>query len=203
MDNHMSLSNNALATRTNYLRGVQHLMMQLGKLPQDCSFDELKGFLVGIPNPRIAKYHTEILDREELHRLFAACRDIRQLLIVQLPFDTGMRSGKLLRLELKDFDKTNRAITLRRGKGQKLRVIPYGEHIRTTLKAYVKIWATYLKQSSLMSYKEKGLLCCINSMVFVFITHASSTIFFLNRHGMYSINWVGINNDSGHRRLLL
>ena len=30
MDKHMSLSNNALATRTNYLRGVRHLMMLKG-----------------------------------------------------------------------------------------------------------------------------------------------------------------------------
>ena len=191
MDNHMSLSNNALATRTNYLRGVRHLMMQLGKLPQDCSVDELKGFLVslrekrqlssssinlrvcglkyyfrhvakrldlvvGIPNPRIARYHTEVLDQEELHRLFAACRDVRQLLIVQLLFDTGMRSGELLRLELKDFDKTNRTITIRRGKGQKLRVIPYGEHIRTTLKAYIKMLGYLPKAAIIESYKEKG-----------------------------------------------
>ncbi len=155
MDNHMNLRNNAVATRTNYVRGVRHLMMQLGKLPEDCTVEQIKGFLVklrdtgqlssssinlrvcglkyyfrhivnrldlvvGIPNPRIAKYHTEVLTTAELLTLFQACRDVRQLLIVQLLFDTGMRSGELLRLELKDFDKTNRTIILRKAKGQKL-----------------------------------------------------------------------------------
>ncbi|MEZ5043333.1 MAG: phage integrase N-terminal SAM-like domain-containing protein [Saprospiraceae bacterium] len=45
MDNHINLSNNALATRTNDVSGVRHLMMQLGNLPEDCSVDEIKGFL--------------------------------------------------------------------------------------------------------------------------------------------------------------
>jgi len=187
----MSLSNNAVATRTNYLRGVRHLMMQLDKLPEECTVDQLKAFLVklrdsgqlssssinlrvcglkyyfrhvvnridlvvGIPNPRIAKYHTEILDVAEMQCLFDVCRDTRQLLIVQLLFDTGMRSGELLRLELKDFDKANRTIILRKSKGQKLRVIPYGEYVRTTLKAYIKMLGYFPKGAIIESYKEKG-----------------------------------------------
>lgn len=188
----MNLSNNAVATRTNYVRGVRHLMMQLGKLPENCTIDEIKSFLVklrdtgqlssssinlrvcglkyyfrhvvnrldlvvGIPNPRIAKYHTEVLTTAELLTLFQSCRDVRQLLIVQLLFDTGMRSGELLRLELKDFDKTNRTIILRKAKGQKLRVIPYGEYVRTTLKAYIKMLGYFPKGAIIESYKEKGV----------------------------------------------
>ena len=187
----MNLSNNAVATRTNYLRGVRHLMIQLGKLPQDCSVDQIKAFLVklrdsgqlssssinlrvcglkyyfrhvvnrldlvlGIPNPRIAKYDTEVLTTSELMILFQTCRDVRQLLIIQLLFDTGMRSGELVRLELKDFDKENRTIILRKAKGQKLRVIPYGEHIRSTLKAYIKMLGYFPKGALIESYKEKG-----------------------------------------------
>ena len=135
----MTIANNALATQTNYIRGVRHLMMELGKLPEDCSVHEIKAFLgklsqegllsssslnlrvcglkyyfrhvanridlvVSIPNPRIAKYDTEVLDSQELLKLFAACYDVRQLLILQLFFDTGVRSGELLRMQLKDFD---------------------------------------------------------------------------------------------------
>ena len=191
MDNHMNLANNAEATRTNYVRGVRHLMMELGKLPEDCSVNEIKGFLVklrdtgqlssssinlrvcglkyyfrnvakrldlvvGIPNPRIAKYHTEVLNTDELTQLFRACRDVRQLLIIQLLFDTGMRSGELLRLKFNDFDKTNRTIILRKCKGGKLRVIPYGAHIRTTLKDYIKVLGYLPKGAIIESYKEKG-----------------------------------------------
>lgn len=191
MDDHMNLSNNAVATRTNYVRGVRHLMMDLGKLPENCTVQEIKGFLVklrdtgglssstinlrvcglkyyfrhvakrldlvvGIPNPRIAKYHTEVLTTVELEQLFGACRDVRQQLIVQLLFDTGMRVGELLRIQFKDFDKTNRTIILRKCKGKKLRVIPYGAHIRNTFKQYVKMLGYIPKGPIIESYKVKG-----------------------------------------------
>jgi site-specific recombinase XerD len=199
MDNHMALANNALATRTNYIRGVRHLMMQLGKLPEDCTAHEVKAFLVklreeavlsssslnlrvcglkyyfrhvakrldlvvAIPNPRIAKYDTEVLDSQELLQLFAACRDVRQLLVIQLFFDTGMRSGELLRLQLKDFDKKNRTIILRKTKGQVLRVIPYGEHVRIVLKDYIQMLGYYPKGALLESYKEKGKALSIRGL---------------------------------------
>ena len=190
MDNHMNLANNALATRTHYLRGVRHLMVNLSKLPEECSVNEIKAFLVklrdsgqlssssinlrvcglkyyfrhvvkrldlvaSIPNPRIAKYDTEVLDASELHRLFGACRDIRQVLIIQFLFDTGIRSGELIRLQFKDFDKSNRTLTVK-GKGQKIRVVPYGEHLRTTLKKYIKVLGYVPKQTIIESYKDKG-----------------------------------------------
>jgi len=186
----MALANNALATRTNYLRGVRHLMMDQGKLPEECTVNEIKAFLVkirneaqlsssslnlrvcglkyyfrhvvkrldlvvSIPNPRISKIETEILDQAELQRLFDACRDMRQLLIVQLLFDTGLRSRELLRLQFKDFDKHNRTITVR-GKGEKIRVVPYGEQLRLTLKGYVKMLGYFPKENIIESYKEKG-----------------------------------------------
>jgi integrase len=143
----MILRNNAKATRINYVRGVRHLMMSTGRLPEASDVNQIKSFLVklrdtgalssssinlrvcglkyyfrhvvdridlvvGIPNPRIAKYHTEVLDSVELRQLFKACRDVRQLLIIQLLFETGMRSRELLRLELKDFNKELRTIAI-------------------------------------------------------------------------------------------
>lgn len=112
--------------------------------------------VVKIPNPRIAKYHTEVLDAAEIRQLFDACRDVRQLLVIQLLFDSGMRAGELMRLSLKDFDKEKRTIILRRTKGQVLRVIPYGEHIRTTLIQYIKVLGYYPKGTLIESYKIKG-----------------------------------------------
>jgi len=42
----MSLKNQAHATRINYIRGVRDLMLNLGKLPENCTVDELKAYLV-------------------------------------------------------------------------------------------------------------------------------------------------------------
>lgn len=187
----MALANSALATQINYVRGVRHLMIDTGKLPEECTVHEIKAFLVqlrdtgqlssssinlrvcglkyyfrhvalrldlvvNIPNPRIAKYHTDVLDRQEMQQLFRVCKDVRQLLILQLLFDTGMRSSELLRVQLKDFDKTNRTIIIPKTKGGVLRVVPYGEHIRTTLKAYIQMLGYFPKGALIESYKEKG-----------------------------------------------
>jgi len=91
-----------------------------------------------------------------MKRLFNACRDMRQLLIVQLLFDTGLRSRELLRLELKDFNKEHRTITVNNSKGQKMRVIPYGSHIRSTLVDYIKMLGYWPKGTIIESYKYKG-----------------------------------------------
>lgn len=112
--------------------------------------------VVKIPNPRIAKYETEVLSTAELKLLFSVCRDVRQLLILQLLFDTGIRSGELRRLEFKHFDKHNRTITLHTTKGKVLRVVPYGEHVRIVLKDYVQMLGYFPKGALLESYKEQG-----------------------------------------------
>jgi integrase/recombinase XerD len=112
--------------------------------------------VVGIPNPRIAKYNTEVLDAQELKLLFSVCRDMRQLLIVQLLFDTGLRSGELIRLELKDFNKVNRTIAINNSKGQKTRIVPYGAYIRNTIQAYIKMLGYMPKGALIESYKFKG-----------------------------------------------
>jgi len=96
------------------------------------------------------------LTSDEMLLLFKACRDVRQLLIIQLLFDTGMRSGELLRLQIKDFDRERRTITIHTAKGNKLRVIPYGEYIRTTLHDYVRMLGYFPKGALIESYKEKG-----------------------------------------------
>ncbi|MEE9439332.1 MAG: tyrosine-type recombinase/integrase [Saprospiraceae bacterium] len=191
MNNHMTLRDNALATRVNYIRGVRHLMLTLNRLPESCDLNQIKGFLVnlrntgqlssssinlrvcgskyyfrhvvnrldlvvGIPNPRIAKYQTEVLDNEEIKRLFRVCKDMRQLLIIQLLFDTGLRSRELLKLELKDFNKAQRTITINNAKGQKMRIVPYGEHIRTTMSQYIKMLGYWPQGTLIESYKNKG-----------------------------------------------
>ena len=191
MDNHMSLRNNAWATRQNYLRGLRNLMLHLKKRPEDCTVDEIKSFLVysrdkqglssssvnlrvcgikyycrevvnrldlvvKIPNPRIQKYHTEVLTIEEVRRLFGACRDIRQLLVLQLFYDTGLRVREVVRLRVSDFDKHHQTITIHNSKGQKTRTVNYGGELRKTLCTYCKVLGYVPKDTLIESIKEKG-----------------------------------------------
>lgn len=187
----MSLKNNAFDTRKNYLRGVRALMLHFQKLPEDCSVDQIKAFLVHqrdqlnyssstvnlrvcglkyyfrevvdridlvvkIPNPRIQKYDTEVLTLQEIARLRGCCRDMRQLLVLNLMYDTGLRVREVVRLRVSDFDKHHRTITIRNSKGRKTRVVHYGEGLRNILARYCKARGGVPKNTLLESYVTKG-----------------------------------------------
>ena len=191
MDNTMSLKNNAHATRVNYIRGLRDLILHYQKLPEDCTIEQIKAFLVlqrdkhnyssstvnlrvcglkyyfrfvvhrldlvtKIPNPRIQKYDTEILTFEEINQLRYACRDMRQLLILNLLYDTGIRVREATRLRVSDFDKHHRTITIRNSKGRRTRVVHYGQELRTILFRYCKARGGVPDNTLLESYKELG-----------------------------------------------
>lgn len=46
MDHHMQIANSAFATRCNYLRGLKSLILHYQKLPEECTADEVKTYLV-------------------------------------------------------------------------------------------------------------------------------------------------------------
>jgi site-specific recombinase XerD len=190
MDNQMSLHNMAFATLKSYVRGIRSLVLHFQKLPEACTVDEIKGYLVDvrdrqqlssttlnlrvcalkyyfrhvvhrldlvvkIPNPRVQKYNTEILTPEELKHLRNCCRDMRQLLIISILYDTGIRVRELIRLRASDFDKHHRTIIIRNSKGNKTRVVNYGEQLRDTLNKYCKARGGVPANTLLESYKEK------------------------------------------------
>ncbi len=187
----MNLLGNAFATRQNYLRGLRALMLHYKRLPEACTVDEIKCFLVhqrdkkqyssstvnlrvcalkyyfrevvgrldlvvAIPNPRVSKFDVEILSIEEVLQLRRACRDMRQLLLVDLLYDAGLRVREVVRLRVSDFDKHHRTITIRNSKGNKTRVVQYGAGLRQSLRAYCKARGGVPKATLIESYKEKG-----------------------------------------------
>jgi len=190
MDVHMSLKGSAFATRQNYLRGIKIMIEYYQRLPEECTVDEIKSYLVyqrehlniasstlnvrvcslkyyfrhianrldlvvKIPNPRVQKFDTEIFTPAEMKIIFKTCRDVRQLLIIQLLFDCGLRIGEVIKLRASDFDKTSHTITIRNSKGNKTRVVFYGASLKQTLNQYAK--AVGIKQGALIqSYKDSG-----------------------------------------------
>ena len=109
-----------------------------------------------IPNPRLQKYHTDILTTLELQRLFGACRDIRQLLVLLLLYEAGLRVRELVRLRVSDFDKQLRLITILNSKGQKTRTIPYGDQLRLTLIQYCKVRGGVPENTLICSIRVKS-----------------------------------------------
>ena len=94
--------------------------------------------VVDVPNPRVAKYVQEVLSEADLGVLFAACTSMRELSLLHLLYDCGLRSREVCQLKLSDFDKIHRKLTIRKGKGNRIRTIPYSEALRTTLTQYFK-----------------------------------------------------------------
>jgi len=111
--------------------------------------------VVKIPNPRIQKYNTEILTLEEVKLLRKVCLDMRQLLIVCLLYETGIRVRELVRLRPGDFDKHLGTIAIHNSKGKKTRVVNYGEQLRDTLNKYCQVRGSVPANTLLESYKER------------------------------------------------
>jgi integrase/recombinase XerC len=63
----------------------------------------------------------------------------RDLAMVMLFLQTGLRVSELVNLKLSDIDLTSHEITVRQGKGRKDRVVPLVKQAEAALKAYLKV----------------------------------------------------------------
>jgi site-specific recombinase XerD len=80
-----------------------------------------------------------LLKTEYKALLQVAGGDTRDLAIVMLFLQTGLRVSELVNLKLTDIDFTSREITVRQGKGRKDRVVPLVRQAGEALKAYLKV----------------------------------------------------------------
>lgn len=100
--------------------------------------------LVGLKRPQQPSKIVEALTDEQLRALVKACqgkalKDRRDEAIVRLFAETGMRATELLSLTIADLDLDQGLVTVRRGKGGKGRVVPFGPQTGATLDRYIRI----------------------------------------------------------------
>ena len=98
--------------------------------------------LVGMKQPKIDRKVIEALTDEELHALIKACRgrrftDRRDEAIVRLMTETGMRAGELIAMQTDDVDLKRDLAVVRRGKGGKGRIVPFGPQTATAIDRYL------------------------------------------------------------------
>jgi integrase len=107
----------------------------------------------GIKAPRVEPPLVEPLTDDELRALIATCavpdeasapisagetlHHRRDEAIIRLMFETAIRSGEVIDLQLDDLDLIGRLITIRRGKGGRGRVIPIGQVSAEALLVYL------------------------------------------------------------------
>jgi len=99
--------------------------------------------LLGIKAPKLDSKVVESLDDDELRLLIKACvgkefRDRRDEAIVRLMAETAMRAGEVVSLTIGDVDLQRGLVTVRRGKGGKGRISPFGPTTGRALDRYIR-----------------------------------------------------------------
>jgi site-specific recombinase XerD len=93
--------------------------------------------------PKVNKQAREGASVETIRAMIDACKEgknvLRDRLIMMVLFDTGMRAGELLALDVEDVDPMSGAVVIQHGKGDKRRVVYLGAKSRKSLRNYLKI----------------------------------------------------------------
>ena len=129
----------APATVASRLAGVR----QLSKwLTEEELLDADPLLRLNAPEPDIPI--TPVLTEEQLRALFKACqggqlRDRRDEAIVRLMAETGLRVSEALGLDVGDIDLPRGLAYIRRGKGGKGRIVPFGPQTARALDRYIRL----------------------------------------------------------------
>lgn len=106
---------------------------------------------LGVKSPKLDEAVIEPLTDAELRALLKACQppkgaDAKAMLrhrrdeaILRLMFETGTRAGEVVALEVPDVDLPGGTVTVRRGKGGKGRVAPFGPEVALALDRYLRL----------------------------------------------------------------
>ena len=115
-------------------------LVEEGELPADA--------LIGVKAPKLDAKVIEPLSDEQIKALLKACagtdfRDRRDEAIVRLMVETGMRAGECVAIDLPDIDLLAGTAVVRRGKGGKGRVVPFGAQTARAVDRYKRQRATH------------------------------------------------------------
>lgn len=108
---------------------------------------------IGVKAPKLDQRVIEPLTDDELRALFKACsppagldrtqamRFRRDEAILRLMLESGLRAGEVVALQTEDVNLTEGTAIVRRGKGGKGRVIPFGPHTAKAIDRYLRLRA--------------------------------------------------------------
>jgi integrase/recombinase XerD len=104
--------------------------------------------LVGLKPPKIDRKVVHALTDDEVRRLIKACqgkslRDRRDEALIRLMVETGARAAEVIGIQTSDVDLQRGLVTVRRGKGGKGRVAPFGPQTATAIDRYLRARRTH------------------------------------------------------------
>ncbi len=100
--------------------------------------------LAGMKQPKVDSKVVDALTDDELRLMIKACqgksiRDRRDEAIVRLMTETGARAGEVIGMQTADIDLPHGLVTIRRGKGGKGRVAPFGPQTAAAVDRYLRV----------------------------------------------------------------
>lgn len=106
-------------------------------------FEEVPNPFDKVAAPRVKKQPVDVFTVEELRALVGACKgrefvDRRDLAVLRLLLDTGIRRAELSTLRVVDVDRDAQLVTVI-GKGGKMRHVPYGAKTAEALDLYLRV----------------------------------------------------------------
>jgi len=104
--------------------------------------------LIGIAAPKLDKQVVQPLTAEQIRGLLKACDgktmlDRRDTALVRLMLETGARAGEVAALDIDDVDVRSGTAVVRRGKGGKGRIVPFGPQTGLALDRYLRARRTH------------------------------------------------------------
>lgn len=126
--------NSSIDRKLSSLRGFYQYLANEGVISSNV-FSLLSG-------PKKEKKLPRYFEYNELEALFDAC-DLstalgqRDRLILEMLYATGVRVGELVSIKVSDINQSSRTILIL-GKGNKERIVPYGEYCEEILKLYLR-----------------------------------------------------------------
>lgn len=91
-----------------------------------------------LPRPRKEQKLPDVLNDNELMRLFSSVKNLKHRTILMLAYASGLRVGEVVRLRVEDLDGERRLIHVRGAKGRKDRYTVFPESLRGQLIEYWK-----------------------------------------------------------------
>jgi site-specific recombinase XerD len=140
--------------------------------------------------PNRHKKLPQVLTKKEARRVVEAIpidgkRNIRNRAILEILYSTGIRVSELINLALYDLDLEKETLTIRHGKGERMRVMPLVESAKEVLKLYLeKSRELFFKKVSNRGYlfistKSSGRL---NQTDIRTIVHNATRLAKINKH---------------------
>jgi len=125
-------SNSSIDRKLSGLRGFYKFLANEGIVSKNV-FSLVNG-------PKKEKKLPRYFEYNELEELFNVCDDTpmgqRDLLILEMLYGTGVRVGELVNIKVKDIDLSTKSILIL-GKGNKERIVTYGEYCEEALVNYL------------------------------------------------------------------